>query len=301
MKLTTYLEYDENCEIKPLRDVCQFKNGKMIKKEDLIDGEYPVIGGGQKPMGYHNEYNVNENSILCSSSGAYAGYISRYDKKVWASDCFSISTMSINNDYLFHYLKNIQSEIYKLQSGAGQPHVYSKNLESLEIPIPSLATQESIVKSFNTSNKLITELQNEMEQNKKECIELLGKILNKAKKIQEKTEETEVENQIILEIENDENTEDDVEDDVENQEKEIVEEPVKVNKHSKKSKSKEDKEDDQDKQEVAAKKETKYKKEELKGMGITKLKEIARELKIKGFTKYKSDGKDALIELIINI
>ena len=37
-------------------------------------------------MGFHNEYNAGENTILCSSSGAYAGFISKYDKKIWSSE-----------------------------------------------------------------------------------------------------------------------------------------------------------------------------------------------------------------------
>ena len=79
-------QYKDGIVVKTLGESCKFKNGKAIKKNTLIEGEYPVIGGGQKPMGFHNEYNTNENTILCSSSGAYAGFISKYDKKVWASD-----------------------------------------------------------------------------------------------------------------------------------------------------------------------------------------------------------------------
>ena len=40
--------------VKTLGEVCNFKNGKGIKKDTLVEGEYPVIGGGQKPMGFHN-------------------------------------------------------------------------------------------------------------------------------------------------------------------------------------------------------------------------------------------------------
>jgi hypothetical protein len=92
--------FGEN-SVKELGEICSFKNGKGIKKDTLVDGEYPVIGGGQKPLGFHNEYNTNENTILCSSSGAYAGFISKYTKKVWASDCFSIMPKEnlINNNY----------------------------------------------------------------------------------------------------------------------------------------------------------------------------------------------------------
>ena len=152
-----YTDYDieedikdeENIEWIEFSKVCEFKNGKGIKKDTLIDGEYPVIGGGKKPLGYHNEYNRNENTILCSSSGANSGYISKYKTKVWASDCFSIKSKNTDiliEQYLYYYLVCIQYKIYTLQNGAGQPHVYSKDLEKFKIPIPSIEKQNKIVK-----------------------------------------------------------------------------------------------------------------------------------------------------------
>jgi type I restriction enzyme S subunit len=161
-------QYEEGVVVKTLGEVCKFKNGKGIKKDTLVEGEYPVIGGGQKPMGFHNECNADENTILCSSSGAYAGFISKYDKKVWASDCFSIipKNNSINNTYLYYLLKTIQDKIYKLQTGTAQPHIYSKDLQNIKIPIPSLERQQEIVKYLDfiyekankTSNEKIAEL-----------------------------------------------------------------------------------------------------------------------------------------------
>ena len=167
----------KDIETKPLGDVCEFQNGKTITKDKLIDGDYPVIGGGQKPMGYHNEYNRNENCILCSSSGAYSGYINKYNTKVWASDCFSIipkNNVQLNNTYLYYYLKNIQDDIYKLQDGSAQPHVYSKDLSLLQIPIPSIEVQNEIVKYCDRNNQLIKLIEEEMEDTK-----LLGKELLK--------------------------------------------------------------------------------------------------------------------------
>jgi type I restriction enzyme S subunit len=139
---------EEDIEWMELSEVCEFKNGKGIKKDTLIDGEYPVIGGGKKPLGYHNEYNRNENIILCSSSGANSGYISKYKTKVWASDCFSIKSKNTDiliEQYLYYYLVCIQYKIYTLQNGAGQPHVYSKDLEKFKIPIPSIENQNKVV------------------------------------------------------------------------------------------------------------------------------------------------------------
>jgi type I restriction enzyme S subunit len=147
---------------------CNFKNGKGIKKDTLVEGEYPVIGGGQKPLGFHNDYNTNENTILCSSSGAYAGFISKYTKKVWASDCFSIIPKEnlINNNYLYYLLKTTQDTLYKYQSGAAQPHVYSKDLQLIKIPVPSLEKQKEIIAYCDYNSNLIKQLENEIENNK---------------------------------------------------------------------------------------------------------------------------------------
>jgi type I restriction-modification system DNA methylase subunit len=165
--------------VKTLGEVCNFKNGKGIKKDTLIEGEYPVIGGGQKPMGFHNEYNTNENAILCSSSGAYAGFISKYDKKVWASDCFSIipKENSIDNNYLYYLLKTTQDKIYKTQSGAAQPHIYSKDLQNLKIPVPSLERQKEIVEYCEYNDTLIKQLEKEIENNKKQAQQFITGIV----------------------------------------------------------------------------------------------------------------------------
>ena len=139
---------DSSWAVKTLGEVCVFKNGKAITKKSLINGPYPVIGGGQSPMGYHNDYNTDENTILCSSSGAYAGFISRYNTKVWKSDCFEIKPLDniLLNNYLYEYLKSIQKSIYELQSGMAQPHVYGNDLKDFKIPIPPIEQQQEIIK-----------------------------------------------------------------------------------------------------------------------------------------------------------
>jgi len=171
--------YLNKFEIKTLGEVCTFKNGTSITKDKLIKGDYPVIGGGQKPLGYHNEYNRNENIILCSSSGAYAGFISKYNTKIWASDCFSIIPINniLNNNYLYYYLKSIQKSIYELQSGAGQPHVYSKDLLNIKIQIPSIEVQNEIIEYLDYNSDIIKSLEKENELNKSVAENLFKQIL----------------------------------------------------------------------------------------------------------------------------
>lgn len=130
-------------------EVCHTKGAKQLSKKNFVEGEYFVIGGGQTPTGKHNAFNKEANTILCSQSGSYSGFISRYNTPIWASDCFSIHSKNkeiMNENYLYYYLKMaLQENIYKLQKGAGQPHVYSNDMTQLLLVIPNMIIQTEIV------------------------------------------------------------------------------------------------------------------------------------------------------------
>ena len=156
-----------------LGDVCQFQTYKPLRKKDFIDGEYMVIGGGKKPSGYHNNYNREENTILCSGTGSYAGYISRYSTKVWASEAFSIHSSDfniLNEDYLFLLLVSIQDKLYNARpASGGQPHMYPKTLQSkIKIPLPSLEVQQQIVDELTLVEESTTTIQTRLDQLKRE-------------------------------------------------------------------------------------------------------------------------------------
>ena len=150
------------CEMKLLGEVCEMQNGKIISKE-LVNkntGIYPVIGGGIKPFGFYNKFNFKENTILISKSGANAGYVSRYNTKIWASDCFAIlSNKKIIYEYIYNYLYTNISKFTKkkseggLQTGQAQPHVCINDFKPLKIPVPSLSDQEKVVKMIDDINK----------------------------------------------------------------------------------------------------------------------------------------------------
>jgi type I restriction-modification system DNA methylase subunit len=162
--------YEEGIVVKTLGNICEFKNGTNITKDKLIIGEYPVVGGGQSPLGYHNIYNVDENTILISKDGAYAGFVSKYNKKVFVSNhgiYISKIKENINKDYIYYLLKIvIQQKLYDLQKGTAQPGVNKADIEKLKIPVPSLEKQKEIVsyldfiyeKCNKTSNDKIEEL-----------------------------------------------------------------------------------------------------------------------------------------------
>lgn len=165
----------EDYELVEMKDLCDFKKGKQLSKNKFVEGEYPVIGGGISPTGYHDSFNMNENTILCSSSGNNAGYISRYPSKVWASDCFAVIPKHINDDYMYYMLLALHNSISELQNGSAQPHVYAKDLEKMKIPVPKNPEKiqhwvDKISQPYNEKNEKQTRIQ-ELEKTIQERIQ----------------------------------------------------------------------------------------------------------------------------------
>ena len=63
---------------------------------------------------------------------------------------------------------SIQNKIFELKQGSGIPHVYSRDLGRFEIPIPSMETQEKIVKTLDKFTNYVTELQAELQARTKQ-------------------------------------------------------------------------------------------------------------------------------------
>ncbi len=141
-----------------LKDVVNFKRGTSITKKDVVDGNIPVIAGGQNPAYYHNISNRDGETITVSSSGAYSGYVNYFNSPIFASDCFTITPKDVNQlntRFLFNVLKSRQSEIYSRQVGGGQPHIYPKSFDGFQIPLPPIEVQEEIVHELEQYQKII--------------------------------------------------------------------------------------------------------------------------------------------------
>jgi len=128
-----------------LGQLAEFKRGKTITKKDAVEGTIPVVAGGLEPAYYCNRSNTAERVITVSGSGANAGFTRMYFERVWASDCsFVDASTTPFLHFVYCYLKDNKTTIDNMQKGAAQPHVYAKDINSLEISIPV----ESILKSF---------------------------------------------------------------------------------------------------------------------------------------------------------
>ena len=156
----------EKVEWKKLGEVCEIVRGIRIRKNDLIpEGKYPVVSGGTGYMGYLNEYNRDEKTITIAQYGT-AGYVKWQEKKFWANDvCFCVYPKGmVLNRYLYHFLLNKQDYLYKISNKSAIPYSISKeNILKIRIPIPSIETQEKIVKILDSYTKYITELQEKLQ------------------------------------------------------------------------------------------------------------------------------------------
>ena len=153
---------DGNYPNKTLKHLAYLLKGQSITSNEIEKGDYPVIAGGQISPYTHNRYNFKGNVITISASGAYSGYVWYHNYPIFASDCtvvFSKEESEITTLYLSEILKLKQKEIYNLQQGAGQPHVYARDLEKINIPIPSLQKQKEITNKITAIREEAKQLQ----------------------------------------------------------------------------------------------------------------------------------------------
>lgn len=159
-------------EWKPLQAVADLKRGTSITKKTSTEGKYPVISGGQQPAYYINEFNRSGETITIAGSGAYAGFIMYWNEPIFVSDSFSIKAKdeSVLSRYIYYFLLNIQDKIHELKTGGGVPHVYTKDVARLLIPIPapnntkeSLEIQRKLVDILDRFTELETELETELQ------------------------------------------------------------------------------------------------------------------------------------------
>ena len=131
-----------------LSTITTIAKGQAITSKEIVNGNYPVIAGGQSSPYSHNQYNYKGNIVTISASGAYSGYVWYHNYPIFASDC-SVIFSNDENVYLTKYIYDIlrlrQQEIYLLQKGAGQPHVYPSDIANLTIPAIPLEKQQDIV------------------------------------------------------------------------------------------------------------------------------------------------------------
>lgn len=159
---TEYGMIPEGWVVKTLGDKIQIRKGKNITFDTVVSGTVPVVAGGLEPAYFHNTPNTDAPVVTISASGANAGFSKLYFEDIWASDCSFIDGKVTEYVFFFYlFLKNKKEQIKQMQRGSAQPHVYPKDLMSLNIADPT----DLIISKFEGKVKPIFNLIASLKRN----------------------------------------------------------------------------------------------------------------------------------------
>lgn len=160
-------------------NIAAFKRGKTITKKQVVEGDIPVVAGGLEPAYYHNEYNAVAPVITVSGSGANAGFARLYNVNIFASDCSFVDSKA--SPYLFFvycFIKDNKPSLDALQKGAAQPHVYAKDINALNLLIPTEKLLQSFCCIVSLYFEKIKDLQKQIELSTEARDRLLPKLMS---------------------------------------------------------------------------------------------------------------------------
>ena len=149
----------DGVEYKQLKDVSVMERGTSVTKNQVEQGEIPVISGGREPAYYCKTFNRSGETITVAGSGAGAGYVQYWSVPIFVCDAFSIKGKNgILTKFLYYYLSNIQEKIYATKKGGGVPHVHISSIDKFFIPVPPIAIQTEIIYILDIFTQLTAEL-----------------------------------------------------------------------------------------------------------------------------------------------
>ena len=147
-------------------DLCEeFKSGKNIKADNILnEGEYPVFGGNGL-RGYTDCYNHEGDYVLIGRQGALCGNIRFVTGKTYITEHAIAAKATNNNNTRFLESLFIQLNLGKFSDQSAQPGLAVNKLLKIETSVPSKDEQEKIAsllqnidKRIATQNKIIEDL-----------------------------------------------------------------------------------------------------------------------------------------------
>lgn len=169
----------EGWEKKKMGDIAEFKRGKTITKKEIIEGNIPVVAGGLEPAYYCNKSNTDERVITISGSGANAGFTRMYFEKVWASDCSYIDCSTTTYlHFIYCFLRANKTNIDNMQKGAAQPHVYAKDINTMDLLLPTNDILNSFERKLTKIYDSVASIQSQIRHLTEARDRLLPKLMN---------------------------------------------------------------------------------------------------------------------------
>ncbi|MDV2931851.1 restriction endonuclease subunit S [Enterococcus faecalis] len=170
-------EIPEGWEVKNLGDLVTFEYGKALKKENRLNGKYPVYGSGGV-VGYHNEYLINGPSIIVGRKGTVGSIYYSEENSFPIDTTFWIKPKLENLSMGFTLLILKNQDFSNLISDSAVPGLNRNVAYQNKVIFPA----EKIMLEFNAINnsllKNINSLKKENETLKELRDTLLPKLLS---------------------------------------------------------------------------------------------------------------------------
>ena len=166
------LTFDKcECEWKKLGDIAEIGTGRGNTNEGLNDGLYPFFTRGQDIL-WKNDYEFDEEAVITAGDGVGVGKVMHYINGKYSLHQRAYRfkpTKKLVTKFLYHYMKVTFFKYVCGNSVASSVSSLRKpQLIAYQIPIPSLAIQQSIVEKLDAFESLISSLKEEIALRQKQ-------------------------------------------------------------------------------------------------------------------------------------
>ena len=147
----------EGIEYKKLDDICNFlSTSKNISEKGSKTGKYRYYNSSQKDRLYVDTFEVNKESLIVGNGGNLCvHYDIKFTPTKHVTVCQNNEKYKINMKYVYYYVYQNNHLLTQKSAGSTIKWLNKKNLGSIEIPIPSLETQNNIIEKLDLLEKNI--------------------------------------------------------------------------------------------------------------------------------------------------
>ena len=140
----------EGWEYKKLGEVAEVIHGKNQKDVLSEGGRYPIYGSGGNIMGYANDYLCEAGTTILGRKGSINNPMF-IEERFWNVDtAFGISAKEgYDSKFIYYFITSINW--LKKNTGTTLPSLTQQVVKSVELPIPPLSEQQSIVDHLDSA------------------------------------------------------------------------------------------------------------------------------------------------------
>ncbi len=149
------IDIDPSWEMVEVREVIKLSSGQGLTQKDFVIGDYDVFGGNGV-TGKHNEYFIEDSTIVIGRVGAYCGVVHITSNNCWVTDnglYVKKFLKEVQKNYLYLILNQIN--LNKYSKAGGQPSISQSDILEIEIPLPSNEIQKELVQKIEEERKVV--------------------------------------------------------------------------------------------------------------------------------------------------